>query len=183
MSTSQRAGRSARSRTRAISTTQTIAATGSLVLLSAWRLSLPFADRRTRSDGFARMLGQLSGAGWSLVDGIRLGRERLTHVVVGPGGLYVVVERGRPGRVQANRVDPNLLVRAGTQAEALERVTGHAVEPVLVFTHAPVEPPVSCHFGVTVLAASDLAAHLAAQPRRLSPADVGLLRSRLAALG
>jgi hypothetical protein len=74
-----------------------------------------------------------------------------------------------------------MLKQAYAQAKHLERITGQRVAPLLVFSDAYLDRPVSRRSGVVVLPARMLAGHLDRRPARLSPAQVDELHRRLAA--
>jgi hypothetical protein len=74
-----------------------------------------------------------------------------------------------------------MLKQAYAQAKHIERLTGHNVTPLLVFSRAHLDRPVSRRRGVTVLPARMLTGHLARRPAQLSGTEVTELHQRLSA--
>ena len=114
-------------------------------------------------------LAAVRAAGWREVS-----RTRGDRVVVGPGGLVVVAERGGSGRIREEWAD-----EARAHAQALERMTGRSVAAVVVLArHVDWQEPRPLR-GATLVPAAGLAAHLAGLPRTLAPVDVEVLATRL----
>lgn len=90
----------------------------------------------------------------------RHGRGNIDHVVVGPGGVFTIETKSHAGRRKVDQIDPAWLAQACAQAKVLERVAGTKVQPLLVFSRAYLDRPVSRHKGVVVLPARMLAGHL-----------------------
>jgi len=127
----------------------------------------------------ARVLDGLHSAGWTALHGVAFGRGTVEHLAIGPGGVFLIETRSAQGRMAAHEARFEWLSRPYAQAKSLERMTGQSVEPLFVVAKGWVEPRVSTHHGVTVLAATDLAEHLTHHRRRLSPGEVGALCGRL----
>jgi len=92
-----------------------------------------------------------------------------------------VETKSHRGRLTVDHLDERMLRQAYAQAKHLERITGQRVGPLLVFSDAYLDRPVSRRRGVTVLPARMLAGHLDRRHSRLTPAQVDDLHRRLAA--
>jgi hypothetical protein len=128
-----------------------------------------------------RILDGLARDGWLAIHDVNTGRGNIDHVLVGPGGTLTVETKSHRGRVAVEHLDERMFKQAYAQAKHLERITGQRVAPLLVFSEAYLDRPVSRRRGVTVLPARMLAGHLARRPTRLSVAQVNDLHRRLAA--
>jgi hypothetical protein len=68
--------------------------TSAVAILVFWVVlasgSVPMMMGETAEQWTAAELRRIPGAGWRLVNGVRLGRGDIDHVLVGPGGLFVV---------------------------------------------------------------------------------------------
>jgi hypothetical protein len=124
-----------------------------------------------RADGTIEgaLLG-LRGAGWHVLRRPRLGAANLDHVVLGPGGLFLVVVRSGGGRLR-----PEWAAEARSQAEVLERLTGREATPLVVLVRAAGWTGARPFHGAEVLPLSELAGHLVAQGHALSPSRIGAL--------
>jgi hypothetical protein len=112
----------------------------------------------------------LRGAGWHVLRRPRLGAANLDHVVLGPGGLFLVVMRSGGGRLR-----PEWAAEAIAQAEVLERLTGQEARPLVVVTRAPGWTGARPFHGAEILPVSELAAYLVARGHALSPSRIGAL--------
>ena len=72
-----------------------------------------------------------------------------------------------------------MLKQAYAQARHVERVSGLQAAPLLVFSRAYLDRPVSRRRGVTVLPARLLVGHLERRPSLLSPTEVSEAHRRL----
>jgi hypothetical protein len=163
-----------------------IAAIAGLVALD--RLALPIVDRWDRGaygeEYVGALLDGLRPAGWLAIHDVDLGRGNVDHIVIGPGGVLTVETKSHAGRVSVARIDQRWLRQAYAEAKAVERLADHKVTPLLVFSRAYLDRPVSRQRGVTVLPARMLAGHLERRPPRLSAREVASIHGRLsAALG
>jgi hypothetical protein len=156
---------------------------GGLLLID--RVVLPVVDRWDRGaegeEHVGAILDALASEGWLAIHDVTFGHGNIDHVLIGPGGLLTVETKSHRGRIAVDRLDERMLRQAYAQAKALERVTGRAVAPLLVFSRAYLDRPVTRQRGVTVLPARMLAGHLARRQGRLSADEVTALHARLAA--
>jgi hypothetical protein len=156
---------------------------GGLVLID--RIGLPVVDRWDRgADGeehVGAILDALAAEGWLAIHDVTVGRGNIDHILVGPGGLLTVETKSHRGRIAVDGLDQRMLRQAYAQAKALERITGRSVAPLLVFSRAYLDRPVTRQRGVTVLPARMLAGHLARREARLSADEVAQLHAQLAA--
>jgi hypothetical protein len=120
------------------------------------------------------VLGGLRPAGWHLLRHPRLGAAQLDHVVLGPGGVFLVVVRGGGGRVRPEWAD-----EARALAAMVARLTRRAVTPLVVLQRAGEWSEARRFHGVDVVPVSGLGRHLVASGRPLAPSDVAALREAL----
>ena len=128
----------------------------------------------------AAALGRAS-RGWRAIHDVDTGRGNIDHVLVGPGGILTVETKSHRGRVAVEHLDERMFKQAYAQAKHLERITGQRVAPLLVFSDAYLDRPLSRRRGVAVLPARMLAGYLDRRRARLSPAQIDDLHRRLAA--
>lgn len=130
----------------------------------------------------AAALATLSTRGWTTFHDVRWpGRQRanIDHVVVGPGGVFVIDSKNWTGDI---RVADGVLYQSGRRrerevaaaADAALAVTqllqGLPATPVLCFVrHEPIDVQAR---GVTICSTSNLAALLAAMPPILGPESI-----------
>ena len=75
-----------------------------------------------------------------------------------------------------------MLKQAFAEGKLVERITGLAVEPLLVFSQAYlIRRSVTCREGVTILPARMLPRYLAGRPQGIPAARVAAVHARLAA--
>jgi hypothetical protein len=133
----------------------------------------------TGEESVGEVLAQLEGSGWHVLHDVVIGaRGNIDHVVVGCGGVFTIETKSHAGNV---RVARPMLSQAYAQAKLLERVTGEAVTPLLVFSRANLPPKARRRRGVTVLPAGALVRHLERQPQALAPARAAALHRHLGA--
>ena len=109
-----------------------------------------------------------------------LGRGNVDHILIGPAGVFTVETKSHPGPVRVGRVHGATLRQAQAQRDAIERVTGMQVEPLLVFSRAWVDRPLARRKGVRVLPARMLLGYLQQAPETLSREQVEQAHERLA---
>jgi hypothetical protein len=102
------------------------------------------------------------------------------HILIGPAGVFTVETKSHPGPVQVGRVHGSILGQAQAERRAIARVTGAHVEPLVVFSRAWVDRPLSRRKGVRVVPARMLLGYLERQPERLDPQEIERARQRLA---
>jgi hypothetical protein len=148
------------------------------------RYVLPLVERHDRGargeEQVGGLLDGLAASGWHAIHDVSLGRGNVDHILIGPGGVFTVETKSHPGPVQVGRLHGKVLGQAQAQRRALERVTGGHVEPLVVFSRAWVDRPLSRRKGVRVVPARMLIGYLDRQPHRLGPHEVDRLCERLA---
>jgi Nuclease-related domain len=155
------------------------------VCLAIDKFAFPELDRRERGNDGERLVGgildSLDESGWLTLHDTTVGRGNFDHIVIGPGGIFTVETKSHGGKINTASLNPAWLKQAYAQAKSVERITGERVQPLLVFSRAYLDRPVSRHNGVVALPARMLAGHLARKPAVLSPDRVRVLHERLAA--
>jgi hypothetical protein len=126
------------------------------------------------------LLDGLTGRGWHVIHDVSLGRGNVDHIAIGAGGVFTVETKSAAGPVRVARVHGAVLGQAQAQRRAIERATGAHVEPLLVYSRAWVDRPLSRRKGVRVVPARMLAGYLERQPQRLEPEEVERARERIA---
>ena len=121
---------------------------------------------------------------WHVIHDASLGRGNVDHILIGPAGVFTVETKSHPGPVRVGRVHGATLGQAHAQRRAIERVDGHEVEPLIVFSRAWVDRPLARRKGVRVLPARMLIGYLTRRPATLSAEEIetahGLLDERAA---
>jgi hypothetical protein len=148
------------------------------------RYVLPLVERHDRGatgeEHVGALLDALAPRGWQAIHDVSLGRGNVDHIAIGPGGVFTVETKSHPGPVHVGRVHGSVLGQAQAQRRAIERVTETHVEPLLVYSRAWVDRPLSRRKGVRVVPARMLGSYLDRQPQRLEPEDVEAARERIA---
>ena len=122
----------------------------------------------------AAIIAGLAPVGWQLLRQPRRGADHTEHVVLGPGGVFVIVVHRGGGRVRPEWADE---VRA--LAAALARLTRRAVVPLVVLDRVTEWSDARRFHGVDVVPIGGLSRHLVATGHVLAPADVASLRDAL----
>ena len=159
-----------------------------LALLSSMfvisRFVLPLVERRDRGASGEEQVGALleglTGTGWRVTHDATFGRGNVDHILIGPAGVLTIETKSHPGPIRVGRVHGATLGQARAQAKAIRRVTGVEVEPLIVYSRAWVDRPLSRRKGVRVLPARMLLGFLAKRPRRLSDEEVDRAQELLA---
>jgi hypothetical protein len=164
-----------------------IAAEGLVIAgaLSLDRFLLPRIERWGRGaageEHVGRLLEDLKSEGWRTTHDVSTGRGNVDTILVGPGGIFTVEVKSHRGRLRSDRIDSAMLRQAYAQSKWLERVTGHAVTALLVFSRAYlVGKPVTKQRGVVVVPARMLVDHLPRYPTILSSHEAESAHERLA---
>jgi hypothetical protein len=148
------------------------------------RFVLPLVERHDRgAKGEEQVGGLLEGLGsrgWHVVHDASLGRGNVDHIAIGPGGVFTVETKSHPGPVRVGRLHGGVLGQAQAQRKAIEGIVGEHVEPLVVFSRAWVDRPLSRRKGVRVVPARMLLSYLDRQPERLSAEAVERAQQRLA---
>jgi hypothetical protein len=155
-------------------------------ILAISRYVLPLVERRDRGASAEEHVGGLLEqlAGWRVIHDASMGHGNVDHVLMGPAGVFTVETKSHPGPVRVSRVHGETIRQAHAQRKAVEAITGLTVEPLVVFSRAWVDRPLSRRKGVRVLPARMLLSYLTKRRRALSPEQIELAHHQLtAALG
>ena len=120
------------------------------------------------------VLAGLGPAGWQLLRRPRIGAARLDHVVLGPGGVFLVVVRSGGGTVRPEWAD-----EARALATMVARLTRYAVKPLVVLLRAGEWDEARRFHGVDVVPVSGLAGYLEASDDAVPPTQLATLREAL----
>jgi nuclease-like protein len=153
-------------------------------MFSVSRWVLPLLDRRDRGASAEEQVGRLLdtlGGGWQVLHDTRLEHGNIDHIVLGAGGLFAIETKSHPGPVRLARVHGATLAQARSHADALERLTGERVEPLLVYSRAWVDRPLARRRGVRVLPARMLASYLKRHNSVLTPGQIERAGAQIAA--
>jgi hypothetical protein len=128
-------------------------------------------------DELARSRGD---EGWRVVHDASFGRGNVDHVVIGPAGVFTVETKSHQGPVRVGRMHGSMLTQASAEGRAVEAVVGLPVEPLIVFSTAWVDRPLTRRKGVRVLPANMLPGFLDRHRRVLGDEHIRQARERLA---
>ena len=147
------------------------------------RYVLPLVERRDRGASAEEQVGGLLDqlAGWRVIHDASFGHGNVDHILIGPAGVFTVETKSRPGPVQVSRVHGATIRQAHAQRRAVEAITGLKTEPLLVYSNAWVDRPLSLRKGVRVLPARLLLGYLTKRRRSLGTEQVELAHRLLAA--
>jgi hypothetical protein len=152
-----------------------IALLASMFVIS--RYVLPLVDRRDRGasgeEQVGALLERMSERGWRVIHDASFGRGNVDHILIGPPGVLTIETKSHPGPVRVGRLHGATLTQAHAQRRAVEGVTGLPVEPLIVFSRAWVDRPMTRRKGVRVVPARMLLGYLGRLPRRLSDQEIG----------
>jgi hypothetical protein len=153
------------------------------VIFVVLRFVLPVVDRHDRgASGEEYVGGLLDGLAhgeWRVIHDASFGHGNVDHILIGPAGVFTLETKSHPGPVRVERVHGAILSQAQAQRKAIERVTGEHVEPLVVFSRAWVDRPLSRRKGVRVVPARMLLGYLSKQPSRLTPEQVRQAQERV----
>jgi hypothetical protein len=145
---------------------------------------LPLVDRHDRGATGEEQVGELleglGERGWRVVHDASLGRGNVDHILIGPGGVFTVETKSHPGPVRVGRMHGSVLGQAQAQRKAIEAIVEEHVEPLVVFSRAWVDRPLSRRKGVRVVPARMLLGYVDRQPERLDEQAVARAHARLA---
>jgi hypothetical protein len=146
---------------------------------------MPLVERHDRGatgeEQVGGLLDGLAGTGWRAIHDASLGNGNVDHILIGPAGVFTVETKSHAGPVRVARVHGATLRQAQAQRKAIERVTGVAVEPLLVYSRAWVDRPLARRKGVRVLPARMLAGYLDRRKATLAPEQVKRAHEQVAA--
>ncbi len=151
-----------------------IALLASMFVIS--RYVMPLVERRDRGavgeEQVGELLDPMSERGWRVIHDASLGRGNVDHILIGPPGIFTIETKSHPGPVRVARVHGGTLSQAQAQRQAIERVTGVDVEPLLVFSRAWVDRPMARRKGVRIVPARMLVRYLGKLHATLSPREI-----------
>lgn len=138
------------------------------------RYVLPLVERRDRGAAAEEHVGSLLEqlAGWRVIHDASMGHGNIDHVLIGPAGVFTVETKSHPGPVHISALHGATIRQAHAQRKAVEAVTGLKVEPLLVYSRAWVDRPLSRRKGVRVLPARMLLGYVTRRRPDLSPEQV-----------
>ncbi|HEX4838475.1 MAG TPA: nuclease-related domain-containing protein [Solirubrobacteraceae bacterium] len=156
-----------------------------LTMFAVSRYVLPLVDRHDRGaageEHVGALLEELTGSGWSVIHDASFGHGNVDHIVLGPAGLFTVETKSHPGPVRVRAIHGAVLRQAQDERETLERVTDERVEPLLVFSRAWVDKPLTRRHGVRVIPARMLLGYLSRRGPALPPEQLERARERIVA--
>ena len=120
------------------------------------------------------VIAGLGPVGWELVRRPRRAATCVDHIVLGPGGAFLVVLHRGGGSVRPESAD-----EARAAASALARLTRQPVTPVVVLERATEWTDARRFHGVDVVPAGGLARYLVASGHVLAPGEILVLREAL----
>ena len=154
-----------------------------LAIFAISRWVLPLVERHDRGatgeEQVGGLLERLGERGWRVVHDASLGRGNVDHILIGPGGVFTVETKSHPGPVRVGRMHGSVLGQAQAQRKAIEAIVGEHVEPLVVFSRAWVDRPLSRRKGVRVVPARMLLGYMDRQPERLDEQAVERAHARL----
>ena len=115
-----------------------------------------------------------------MVHDASFGRGNVDHILIGPGGVFTVETKSHPGPIRVGRLHGSVLGQAQAQRKAVEGIVDEHVEPLVVFSRAWVDRPLSRRKGVRVVPARMLTGYVERQPQRLDEQAVERAHARLA---
>ena len=140
------------------------------------RYVLPLVKRRDRGaageEQVGGLLDELADTRWRVIHDVTLGRGNVDHILIGPAGIFTVETKSHPGPIRVGRLHGTMLRQAQAQRRAIEEITQMHVEPLIVFSQAWVDRPLSRRKGVRVAPARMLLSYVARRPPVLSRDDV-----------
>jgi hypothetical protein len=145
------------------------------------RYVLPLVERRDRGasgeEHVGALLDEMTESGWEVIHDASLGRGNVDHILIGPAGVFTVETKSHGGPIRVGRLHGAVLSQAQAQRKAIERVTGVPVEPLLVFSRAWVDRPLTRRKGVRVVPARMLLRYLSRREPVLSRSEIGRAQS------
>ncbi len=155
-----------------------------IAIFAISRWVLPLVDRHDRGATGEEQVGELleglGEKGWRVVHDASLGRGNVDHILIGPGGVFTVETKSHPGPVRVGRMHGSVLGQAQAQRKAIEAIVEEHVEPLVVYSRAWVDRPLSRRKGVRVVPARMLLGYVDRQPERLDGQAVERAHARLA---
>jgi hypothetical protein len=148
------------------------------------RYVLPLVERRdhgaTGEEQVGGLLDQMADLGWCVIHDASLGNGNVDHILIGPPGIFTVETKSHPGPVRVSRVHGETWRQAQAQRRAIERVTNLDVQPLVVFSRAWVDRPMTRRRGVCVLPARMLLRYLGKLQAQLTQEQIERARELIA---
>jgi len=156
-----------------------------LVVLAADRRYGPRVDAWRRGADGERAVGEvlagLEANGWLALHDVSLGRGNVDDVLIGPGGVFAIETKSRPGKLDVDRIDPRMLRQAYAEKKLIERITGLETQPLLVFSRAWLIGSLPARRnGVTILPARMLQHYFSRRRPVMTPERAAEIHARLA---
>ncbi|MHB1538069.1 MAG: nuclease-related domain-containing protein [Solirubrobacteraceae bacterium] len=151
-------------------------------ILVVCRRLIPLVDRHDRgASGEEHVGGLLNGLprGWRVAHDVTFGNGNVDHIAIGPPGVFAVETKSHPGPTRLDRLHGATLRQAQAQRSVLARVLRVEVEPLLVFSRAWVDRPLSRRKGVRVIPARMLSGYLCSLPVALDEEQIDAIHARL----
>jgi hypothetical protein len=156
-----------------------------LAMFAVSRYVLPLVDRHDRGaageEHVGGLLDELSEEGWRVIHDASFGYGNVDHIALGAPGVFTIETKSRQGQIRVRTIHGAILRQAQEQRETLERITGEQVEPLVVFSRAWVDKPLTRRRGVRIVPARMLLAYLRRHSGTLTPEQLEQAHSRLVA--
>jgi hypothetical protein len=156
-----------------------------LAILVVTHSVLPLVERHERGatgeEQVGRLLEALAKDGWSVLHDISFAHGNVDHLLIGPPGLFTVETKSHPGPIVVRQIHGATLEQARAQQKTIERLTGEAVEPLVVYSRAWVDRPLARRKGVRVVPSRMLVSYLERRSATLSEDEVLRARRRILA--
>jgi hypothetical protein len=180
-------------------------AAGGIATIVIWLRDVapPYVENwRQGAEGEARTHRALAASDWAVLDDIDTGRGNYDHIVVGPGGVFLLETKNLTGIAEIRdgtpwlrrrhdpdadyalkKLRPHLLADAAELSSEIQRRTGQRawVDAVVVFWSEFPQGVVEVN-RLTYVHGSQLREWLAARPTRLAPAALAKITSAVTAL-
>jgi len=141
------------------------------------RYVMPLVERHDRGatgeEHVGALLEDLRGQGWSVIHDLSFGHGNVDHILIGPAGVFTIETKSHPGPVRVARLHGETIRQAQAQQRLVATITGEPVEPLVVFSRAWVDRPLSRRKGVRVMPARMLIGYLAGRSKSLTDEQIG----------
>jgi len=154
-----------------------------LAILVVTHTVLPLVERHERGatgeEQVGSLLEALAADGWSVLHDVSFAHGNVDHLLIGPPGLFTVETKSHPGPIVVRQIHGATLEQARAQQKTIERLTGEAVEPLVVYSRAWVDRPLARRKGVRIVPARMLVSYLERRSPTLSDEEVVRARRRV----
>jgi len=148
------------------------------------RYIVPLVDRHDRGakgeEQVGGLLQSMSDEGWLFIHDASFGHGNVDHIAIGPGGVFTIETKSHPGPVRVGRIHGATLRQAQSQQKLIAQITGETVQPLIVFSRAWVDRPLSRRKGVRVLPARMLVGYLRQRKEVLDSERIDLANRQIA---